>query len=159
MASTESIYAALFALASLGEGLGGAVSWTPPVAGDATTFAWTSRRLKTWDDVPASPALCQAEHTENIAQTTGLPSVTTLGANWVIYLKDGKDPTRIPAQSSNAVLDAVKALFGDPDNPFAVPQTLGGLVHKAWIEGTIGKAQGDLDGDTMLWVPIKILVP
>ena len=38
-------------------------------------------------------------------------------------------------------------------------QTLGGRVHKCWIEGRIQKFQGDLDGQTLIVVPIKILVP
>ena len=141
----EPIYAALFELAT-------GLSWS----GGAIAFA--SRRVKMFDDLPAQPALCQAETDETMTQVTGQVAVTTLGASWLIYHQAGKDDDAVPAQTTNAILTAVRGLFIDPTDPdFA--QTLGGLVHKCWIEGRIQKFQGDLDGQTLIVVPIKILVP
>jgi hypothetical protein len=142
----ETVYAALFALT---EGL----AWPPSGA-----LMFSSRRVATFDDLPAQPALCQAEHDETVAQVTSLESRTTLGASWLIYHQAGKDDDAIPAQTTNAILTAVKALFVDPTDP-TFAQTLGGLVHKCWIEGRIQKFQGDLDGQTLIVVPIRILVP
>ena len=142
----EPIYQALFSLTA-------GLSW--PGGG---ALAFSSRRVKTFEDLPAQPALCQAETDETMAQVTSLQSVTTLSANWLIYHQAGRDDDAIPAQTTNAILSAVKALFVDPTDPdFA--QTLGGVVHKCWIEGRIQKFQGDLDGQTLIVVPIKILVP
>jgi hypothetical protein len=136
----ETIYQALFDLtASLG-------------------LAFTARRVRTFDDLPAQPALCQAETEETVTQVTGRPSITTLGAHWLLFHQAGKDSDAIPAQTTNALLAAVRALFVDPDEPDGA-QTLGGLVHKCWIDGRIQKFQGDLDGQTLIVVPIKILVP
>jgi hypothetical protein len=142
----ETVYAALFALTS-------GLAWAP-----SGSLLYSSRRVQTFDDLPAQPALCQAEHDETVVQVTGMESRTTLGASWLIYHQAGKDDGAIPAQTTNAILTAVKALFVDPTEP-DLAQTLGGLVHKCWIEGRIQKFQGDLDGQTLIVVPIKVLVP
>jgi hypothetical protein len=143
--ATDDVYQALFDLTS-------GLSWP------TGSLAYTSRRVQTFEDLPAQPALCQAEPDETLADVTGMPSITTLGASWLICHQAGRDDSAIPAQTTNAILDAVKALFVDPTDPdFA--QTLGGLVHKCWIEGRIQKFQGDLDGQALIVVPIKILVP
>jgi hypothetical protein len=142
----EPIYQALFDL-TVG------LAWS---GGGALAFS--SRRVKTFEDLPAQPALCQAETDETMAQVTSLQAVTTLGASWLIYHQAGKDDDAVPAQTTNAILAAVRGLFVDPDDPdFA--QTLGGLVHKCWIDGRIQKFQGDLDGQTLIVVPLKILAP
>ena len=145
--SAEDIYQALFDLTE-------DLVWSPSGGG----LAHRARRVETFDDLPAQPALCQAETDEMVAQTTGLFAATTLNANWLIYHQAGKDDDAIPATTTNAILDAVKALFADPGDP-TFAQTLGGLVHKCAIEGRIQKFQGDLDGQSLIVVPIKILIP
>ena len=141
----DDIYQALFDLAS-------SLAWP------GGQIAFSSRRVKTFEDLPAQPALCQAETDETVTQVTSLQSITTLGASWLIYHQAGKDDDAIPAQTTNAILSAVKALFVDLTDP-AFAQTLGGSVHKCWIDGRIQKFQGDLDGQTLIVVPIKILIP
>jgi hypothetical protein len=143
---SESIYQALFDLTA-------GLAWAPSGA-----LAFSSRRVKTFEDLPAQPALCQAETDETVAQRTGMQPTTTLGASWLIFHQAGKDDGAIPAQTTNAILAAVRALFVDPTDP-DYAQTLGGLVHKCWIEGRIQKFQGDLDGQTLIVVPIKVLAP
>jgi hypothetical protein len=143
---SETIYAALFALTA-------DLAWS---GGGALAFA--SRRVKTFEDLPAQPALCQAETDETTTRVTGMQPVTTLGASWLIYHQAGKDDDAVPAQTTNAILTAVRGLFVDPTEPDEA-QTLGGLVHKCWIDGRIQKFQGDLDGQTLIVVPIKILIP
>jgi hypothetical protein len=142
----EPIYQALFELTA-------GLAWAPSGA-----LAFSSRRVKTFEDLPAQPALCQAETDETVTQVTGMPARTTLGASWLIFHQAGKDDGAVPTQTTNAILAAVRGLFIDPTDPdFA--QTLGGAVHKCWIEGRIQKFQGDLDGQTLIVVPIKLLVP
>ena len=144
--AAEDIYQALFDLTA-------SLAWAPSGA-----LAFRARRVKTFEDLPAQPALCQAETDETVSQTTGLIAVTTLGASWLIYHQAGRDDDAVPASTTNAILDAVKALFVDPTDP-EQRQTLGGLVHKCWIEGRIQKFQGDLDGQSLIVVPLKILIP
>ncbi|HUO12095.1 MAG TPA: hypothetical protein VMU37_05000 [Caulobacteraceae bacterium] len=143
--ATDDIYQALFDL-------------TDGLAWPGGSLAYASRRVSTFEDIPAQPALCQAETDETLTRVSGMPPITTLGATWLIYHQAGKDDSVIPAQTTNTILDAVKALFSDATEPDSA-QTLGGLVHKCWIEGRIQKFQGDLDGQTLIVVPIKILVP
>jgi hypothetical protein len=142
----EEIYEALFDLTS-------DLAWSP-----AGALAYRSRRVKTFEDLPAQPALCQAETDETVAQVTSQQAVTTLGASWLIYHQAGQDEASTPATTTNAILKAVRRLFVDPTDP-AFAQTLEGRVHKCWIEGRIAKFQGDLDGQTLIVVPIKILIP
>jgi hypothetical protein len=146
MSTREDVFNALFAL-------GQSLQWGSP----STGLAFTARRVKLWDDLPAQPALCQAEPDEMVSETTGLPSKSTYSVNWLIYHAAGKDPGVTPATETNLILDAVQALFpsGDPDHV----QTLGGRVHHCFIAGKVFKDSGDLDGQALIIVPIKILVP
>src|ERR1700692_4448905 len=104
MSAREAIFNALFALTT-------SLTWDAPPRG----LAWSGRRVKLWDDLPAQPALCQAEHDEDVAEVTGLPSRTTLSASWLIYHNVGRDPAATPATESNLILDAVQALFPSGD--------------------------------------------
>lgn len=146
MSAREDIFGALFAL-------GAGLTWGSP----PRSLAYSTRRVKLWDDLPAQPALCQAEQDEEVVEITGMPSRTTCSASWLIYHNVGKDPAATPASETNLILDAVQALFpsGDPDHV----QTLGGLVHHAFVAGKVFKDSGDLDGQALIIVPIKILVP
>lgn len=160
MTPVEPIYAALFSLVSQGEGLAGKIAWTNPDSSPGA-LAYTSRRVKTFDDLQGKqPALCQAEPSETIRWRTNQDPAITLDAHWLIYLNAG-DPNAVPAQTTNLVLDQIKALFVDvgPEGVQHLQLVYAGGVYRVWIEGTIEKFQGDLDGQTLLVVPIKILAP
>lgn len=141
--SRNDVFDALLALSD--------VTW-----GNSETFTERSRRLKMWDKAP-SPSLYQIEGTETIQSLDGQLDKQTLRANWIIYHRSGKDQSATPAETSNAILDAIDAAFR-PVLPGA-RQTLGGLAYRAFIDGTIHKDNGDLDGTAMLIVPITIIVP
>lgn len=145
MMQREPIYAALFAL---GQGL----SWGQPAQG----FAYTARRVRLAPDLPASPALCQAEHDETVVQTPGLDPRRTLGAAWMIHHRIA-DPDAAGASVNNAILDAIEAALAPDDASGCC--TLGGLVAHCWLEGEVFKDPGDLDGQALLIAPIRVLVP
>ena len=142
----EAIFEALFALT---DGL----AWGAP----PRSFLHRARRVKLWSDLPGQPALCQAEHDETITEVTGLPPKRVFGASWLIYHDAGKDPDAAPASETNQILDAIEALFPSDDPDHA--QTLGGLVHHAFISGKVFKDSGDLDGQALIVVPIQIVGP
>ncbi len=146
MTTREDIFQALFALTEN-------LSWGAP----PRSFLCRLRRVKLWGDLPGQPALCQAEHDETFTQTTGLPPRRVFNASWLIYHDAGKDPDAAPTCETNQILDAIEALFpsGDPDHL----QTLGGLVHHAFINGKVLKDSGDLDGQALIVVPIQMVVP
>lgn len=151
--SREAIYSALFALVSQGEGQPGKIT-----GAGGETLQYTSRRVKLFGDLPAQPALCQAEHGETYAQATNLPYKRTFTASWLIYHAVG-DPNAVPSTTTNNLLDALEtAITPYPNNP-GFRQTLGGLVHHCFINGKVFRESGDLDGQALLVVPISILVP
>ena len=126
-------------------------------------FVTSGRRVKLFSDVPAEfqPAVFQAEHDEGSTQRTGLPYKGVFQATWIIYHVAGKEPESVPADENNAILDAVFAAFAPKptDEGFPSRNTLGGLVHHAWIEGEIFKDPGDLDEQGLLIIPVRALVP
>jgi hypothetical protein len=142
--SREVIYQALLDLAST-------VRW-----GAGQQFINPSRRVQTWSKIREFPTLAQAEHDETVTPRTNMPPVRTLGAVWLIYHNVGKDTSLIPATESNAILDAIDALFPSGDD---ATQTLGGLVHRASISGRVLKEHGDLEGQALLIVPIRLIAP
>lgn len=75
---------------------------------------------------------------------------------WV-YSNSGAAPSAIPSATLNYVLDALMRVL-EPD-PIREVQTLGGLVHNCWIEGQIELHAGDLDGQAIVVIPIRILLP
>lgn len=124
------------------------------------TWAMLSRRLRLWSDVSAAdqPALFVTEHAENIAfASETLPGKTTLNVDLFVYISSGQDPQTIPARDLNIALDALTEALAPP--PGSDSQTLGGLVYHCRIEGRIVKDPGDLDGQGLALVPLKILAP
>ena len=139
----EAIFAALFKLVSA-----------------TSSFKTASRRLKLWSDVNASdkPAIYLAQRPQKYVQGGGnLPQKVTLEAQIIIYTNAGKDPNVVPATQMNALVDAIDSAIGW--NPVRGQQTLGGLVTSCWIEGDVFIDPGDLDGDGVAIIPVKILVP
>lgn len=124
------------------------------------SWAIVSRRVKLWSDVAAAdqPALFIAEHGETIAYASeNTPGKTILNVDLLLYVAGAKDPESIPARDLNVALDALFSALA-PD-PASGRQTLGGLVYRCRIEGRIVKDPGDLDGQGLALVPVRILAP
>lgn len=139
----EDIYSALFSLLS-----------------SAADFVTASRRVQLWSDVPPSskPALFLYEgDTEYVRGSEAVPQKVTLSAQILIYTSNGKDPNVIPATQLNDLMDAIDTVLAP--SPVTGLQTLGGLVSHCWIEGKVIVATGDLDGNGLAVIPIKMLVP
>lgn len=160
MIDEEAIFAALFNRAA-------EVRWTRPGDDpDARAFKYTSRRVRLFSDVPSSqqPSCMQAEADTLENQVTNQPYKTVLEARWLIYHKYGvnTDSGDFGASENNRILGGVRnALAPKTTDPgFADRRnTLDGLVHHCFIQGRIFKDPGDLDGQAMIVVPIKLLVP
>jgi len=142
--------AVLTALVALLQG----VVFAQPVNG-ARGFVSVSRRLKLWSDVPKSqrPALFVTEHREHQSyQNEALPAKTTLSVDLFVYI-DSSDRNTIPAVALNTLMDALETALKPASG---ARQTLGGLVSHCRIEGAVLKDPGDIDGDGLLWAPLKI---
>jgi hypothetical protein len=127
-------------------------------------FVSTSRRVKLWADVPHSqqPACFQAEHANNENQVSGMPYKATLEANWIIYHAFSMAQDVEGARYNTAILRGVRAALAPlPSDPgyFEKRNTLGGLVYHCFIGGRVFKDPGDIDGEAMMVIPIRLLVP
>lgn len=128
-------------------------------------YAWKqapSRRLKLWTDVPLDnrPAAYQFEgDDEEWSYPNSANPLVYLTANWFIYT-NCKDPDVVGSTIMNATLKACSdALLPSPGTRDLTTgrQTLGGLVQWARIQGSVTRVPGDIDGDGMAIVPIRIL--
>lgn len=126
-------------------------------------IVWSKRQMLTWEQVPQKPALCIGDYDEDVVQKGyDSPPKQTLEMRIAIYTESpGLNPLDqtgiVPATQMNNLLDALNVSL-NPDI-MTGKQTLGGLVAHCWIEGKIFKDPGDLDGQGLAIVPVKILVP
>lgn len=125
-------------------------------------FITASRRLRLWTDVPQSeqPAVFIAERNDVVTrQSESMPSKTTLGVDLFIYTA-ASNPDDVPATKLNKAIEAIEAVLA-PTRADLVRnrQTLGGLVSHCYVDGEIFKEPGDLDGQGLAIIPLRILVP
>lgn len=138
------------------------VRWTREGAGEPERqFVVISRRVVLFGETPAQPACYQAEHGGQVAQVTGMPYKTILEAKWVVYQNVAQDPKALGAVENNLIIQGCyAALAPKPTDPgWPKRNTLDGLVHHCYIGGQLFKDPGDLDGQGMMVIPIKLLVP
>lgn len=119
------------------------------------------RRLKLWTAVDASdkPALFLTNYDEEHDRSfiTG-PDKASMKFALVVY-DDVSDPSYIPSQRMNGLLDAVDTVFRNATNKQTELMTLGDIVQHCWIEGEAKVSPGDLDNQSVAVYPIRVLVP
>ena len=119
-----------------------------------------SRKFKMWNDIPKGerPALFLVHDEEQRSQPAeGTPPYITMTVTIFIYTWSDPQSTDVPSVVIEDVLDAVdKALA---PSPLIGRQTLDGLVSHCWIEGQTRVVPGDLEGDGLAVIPIKVLIP
>lgn len=119
-----------------------------------------SRKLKHFSKVSSDqqPVLYQTEHTETEKQGERLPPFRKWQGHWTLYISsEPSDESQIGSVWLNDYLDALDFAIRPPFGQSM--QTLGGLVHHAFIDGTILKVPGDDDGQGLMTVPFTMLVP
>ena len=61
---------------------------------------------------------------------------------------------------TNTIADAIDAAIAPAGSDLALGRnTLGGTVFACRIEGPVKKVPGDLDGDGLLWMQVKLVFP
>lgn len=131
----------------------------------AGAYVWKSgpaRRLKLWSDVPAMsrPACFIFEGGQETYSwsESALPK-RAIEVKVFIYL-NAKDPTIVGAALLNTVMDALDEAFALSGADLSTGRnTLGGAVYHCRIDGKTLKDPGDLDGDALLIVPVKLILP
>ena len=130
----------------------------------STAYAWglSSRRMKLWSETPPNlrPALFQLESgPETYQWASPATPRRTLEAKLFLYF-DARDPTTPGASAINAALDALDAALAPTGLDVASGrQTLGGAVHDCKITGVPVRDVGDLDGDGLAVVSVRLILP
>lgn len=153
---SEAIYAALRERMDL-------VTWTR-ADNSEHQFVTKGRRIVMFDQVlPEQQAWCgQAEYGEQEEQTSGMPYKSVLEAHWLVYQCVARDPKAEATIENNLIIEGVKrALAAIPSDVgfYEKRNTLGNLAYKCFINGRIFKDPGDIDGQGLILIPIRILVP
>jgi hypothetical protein len=131
----------------------------------ASAYAWKtgpSRKLKLWSDVsPASRPACFLFEggLESYGWSEGAIPKRAIEAKIFAYL-NAKDHSTIGATLLDDVMDALDSAFALSGSDLALGRnTLSGLVYSCRIDGKVLKDPGDLDGDALLIVPVKLILP
>jgi hypothetical protein len=134
------------------------MTFASPINGQS---AWvtTSRRLKLWGSVnPAEqPAAFVVAHNEmDEYRGLGLLRIRLHYSVWCYSRTD--DQSTVGDVDLNTMLASFETLFPVTQDSTG-SNTLGGLVYWSRIEGRVFKDPGDIDGQTLLIVPIVIEMP
>jgi hypothetical protein len=131
----------------------------------ANAYNWKfgpARRLKLWSDVPAAsrPACFLFEGGQETYSWSGnaIPK-RVIEVKLFVYL-NAKDPSVAGSALLNSVMDAFDTAFTlSGGDVVSGRNTLGGTVYNCRIDGKALKDPGDLDGDALLIVPVKLILP
>ena len=130
----------------------------------SAAYPWglASRKMKLWSEVPAAlrPALFQLESgPETYQWASPATPRRTLEAKLFLYF-DARDPETPGASAINAALDAIDAALAPSGGDLALGrQTLGGAAHDCRIVGVPVRDSGDLDGDGLAVVSVRLVAP
>lgn len=126
-------------------------------AGFTSGFLYTSRRASMWQETTVQPAmfLRHTDDDDDFGQT--VLGKTTIHCECWIYSQAGAD-SNYPADIALNNLTKMIRFFFKP-NMRGFPQTLGGLVQWARIEGRSEYDPGDLDSQSKAIIPISLLCP
>jgi len=140
----ESIHEALYALGSGAAGLN-----------------FKSRILLHWDAVTPGqmPAFFQAYVGETSKKVYRQPAIWTMNFRWYVYVHvENADDPNGPMSVMNPIIDALEKSLGPPPGYLGGdPQTLGGLVSHAWLEGDIETDEGTLGQTAVAIIPVNVV--
>jgi len=139
--NTETIYAALFALAAATPGI-----------------QTSSRKLALPDDVngPDCPALFMTQGDQEAFPLERGPTKWVLQADLYLYFHQSDIPTDGVFQMAiNSQLDALRVQLDPP--PGLEEQTLGGLVTRCRLKGKIQVYDGSLSERALAIAPVEII--
>jgi hypothetical protein len=148
----------------MGEFMSREAAFSALFASVAGAYRWgvASRRMKLWTDVPASmrPALFQLEcGPETYQWTSAAQPQRSILAKLFLYF-DSRDPLTPGTAALNEALDAIDAALAPQVlDAVAGRQTLGGAVYDCKIVGVPIRDTGDVDGDGLAIVNVKLLLP
>ena len=129
----------------------------------ASAYPWKSgpsRKLKLWSDVPpaARPACFVFEGgLESYTWSEGAVAKRVIEPKLFIYLSAMGDS--VGASLLDGVMDALDQAFALKGADLGLGRnTLAGTVYSGRIDGKVLKDPGDLDGDALLVVPVRLVL-
>lgn len=140
-----------------------AMTFSTPINGASTWRTAVSNRLILWADVPGDQQPCAflVTHRE-VDEYRGLGlSRRRLQLGVWCYSQSGQPGEPGAAPDLDTMMEAFETQFGAAaaDNFSTNQLTLGGLVYWCRIEGNVFKDPGDLDGQTLMIVPLLVEMP
>ena len=130
----------------------------------SAAYPWgvASRRMKLWSEVPAAlrPAFFQLESgPETYQWPSPAAPKRTFEAKLFLYF-DSRDPSTPGASAINLALDAIDAALAPSTSDLNLGrQTLGNAVHDCKVMGVPVRDTGDLDGDGLAVVSVRLIGP
>ena len=130
----------------------------------SAAYPWgvASRRMKLWSEVPAAlrPAFFQLESgPETYQWPSPAAPKRTFEAKLFLYF-DSRDPSTPGASAINLALDAIDAALAPSTYDLNLGrQTLGNAVHDCKVMGVPVRDTGDLDGDGLAVVSVRLIGP
>lgn len=142
MIARETIYSTFFDLVKVAPGL-----------------KRTGRRLMHWSElsIPDQPALFMVQNRELAIVQTKLPTKWELKVDLWLYANTGGDEADAPMTILNPIIDAIVNKLLPPSH--VGEQTLGGLVERCRIDGSVETDEGTLGTQAVVIIPVSILVP
>ncbi len=141
------------------------VVFTSPINGFSTWAQAPSRRLKLFNAIDASkqPACFLVQHREDYQQTgTGRLIRRYLDMGFWCYAPTGDSESGTIGDDWLDIMESGFEAQFVPDNPQTNEVTLGGLVTWCRIlrqDGLFIRDPGDIDGQALLVLPVRILLP
>jgi hypothetical protein len=119
----------------------------------------TSRRLKHFSEVAMSeqPALFLIQTNDDLKVVHGVPTVSALNGQIILYGHNQGIADVSPMTSLNPIIDAILAKLMPPHSTVPFEQTLGGLVERCRIDGGVITDEGVLGDQSIVVMPVKIL--
>lgn len=127
----------------------------------AAPFKTKGRRLLRPSEMQGYPAIFVANIADDYVRRENQPPRVTMNVAIFLYSDAGTNPNAAPIEELQRLVDAVEAAIAIRAGTDLVNnrQTLGGLVHHAWIEGAVDFYPADYEKQSKAIVPVKILVP
>ncbi len=126
----------------------------------AKPFVFGSRRIQLWNDVPAGskPAIfLYQDMGRSDNPNDAVPAKLTVNAGLYIYM-DATDQSVYPITAINTLFQKVWDTLSD-NNPTQSTFLIPGTQARLRIDGDIYFESGDLTGNGLCLIPLKILIP